>query len=133
MAAKKPTPKVGEIRIGRAGNKYNKWDGKRWVPVSAARTGAGSGQKATVASKPVKRASAKAVSAAKKGDAKQAEGRAAMAKATAAKKTASKNQSPAARVRESIANMRINTKADKKKQEAYLSRYGTTQGGKRIK
>ncbi len=39
--------KNGEIRKGRAGNKYNRWDKKTatWVPVSAARTGAGSGQK----------------------------------------------------------------------------------------
>lgn len=46
MAKKKP-PTKGEVRIGVAGNKYNKWNGKRWVPVSAARTGAGSGQKST--------------------------------------------------------------------------------------
>lgn len=51
--AKKNPPKVGEIRIGRAGNKYNKWDGKRWVPVSAARTAGASGRKASVVSKAV--------------------------------------------------------------------------------
>lgn len=52
MADKKP-PKIGEIRIGRAGNKYNKWDGKRWVPVSAARTAGAGGRKPSVVSKPV--------------------------------------------------------------------------------
>lgn len=41
---------VGTIRKGAAGNKYNKWDGKKWVPVSSARTGAGSGQSASVTS-----------------------------------------------------------------------------------
>lgn len=51
--AKKNPPKIGEIRIGRAGNKYNKWDGKRWVPVSAARTAGATGRKASVTSKPV--------------------------------------------------------------------------------
>ena len=50
--AKKPAPKVGEIRIGRAGNKYNKWTGSRWAPVSAARTAGASGRKASVVSKP---------------------------------------------------------------------------------
>lgn len=50
--AKKP-PKVGEIRIGRAGNKYNRWDGKRWVPVSAARTAGAGGRSPSVVSKPV--------------------------------------------------------------------------------
>ena len=45
--------KVGTIRKGAAGNKYNKWDGKKWVPVSAARTGRGSGQSASVVSKRV--------------------------------------------------------------------------------
>lgn len=52
--AKKNPPKIGEIRIGRAGNKYNKWDGKRWVPVSAARTAGAQGRSESVASKPVK-------------------------------------------------------------------------------
>ena len=51
--AKKNPPKIGEIRIGRAGNKYNKWDGKRWVPVSAARTAGAQGRKPSVASKPI--------------------------------------------------------------------------------
>jgi hypothetical protein len=42
--------KNGEIRRGRAGNKFNKWDKKTatWVPVSSARTGEGSGQKDTL-------------------------------------------------------------------------------------
>ena len=52
--AKKNPPKIGEIRIGRAGNKYNKWDGKRWVPVSAARTAGDQGRSQSVVSKPVK-------------------------------------------------------------------------------
>ena len=52
MAAKKPAPKVGEIRIGAKGNKSNKWDGKKWVPVSAARTGGGSSQNKTTSAKP---------------------------------------------------------------------------------
>jgi hypothetical protein len=45
--------KAGTIKVGRAGNKYNKWDPKtaKWIPVAAARTGKGSGQKPTVASK----------------------------------------------------------------------------------
>lgn len=43
--------KVGTIRKGAAGNKYNKWDGKKWVPVAAARTGSGSGQSSSVTSK----------------------------------------------------------------------------------
>ena len=51
--AKKNPPKIGEVRIGRAGNKYNKWDGKRWVPVAAARTAGASGRKASVVSKPM--------------------------------------------------------------------------------
>lgn len=37
-------PRVGEIRKGRAGNKYNKWDGKKWVPVAAARTAGADGR-----------------------------------------------------------------------------------------
>jgi hypothetical protein len=48
-------------------------------------------------------------------------------------KKPSSNQSPAARIRESIANLRIETKSNKKTQKEYLNRYGTTQGGKRIK
>lgn len=36
--------KVGTVRKGAAGNRYNRWDGKKWVPVAAARTGSGSGQ-----------------------------------------------------------------------------------------
>lgn len=54
-SARKANPnanvKVGTIRKGAAGNKYNKWDGKKWVPVAAARTGSGSGQSSSVASK----------------------------------------------------------------------------------
>ena len=56
-SARKANPnanvKVGTIRKGAAGNKYNKWDGKKWVPVAAARTGSGAGQSASVASKRV--------------------------------------------------------------------------------
>ncbi len=55
--AKKNPPKIGEIRIGRAGNKYNKWDGKRWVPVSAARTAGASGRTPSVVSKPIPKTS----------------------------------------------------------------------------
>lgn len=42
--------KAGTIRKGRGTNKYNRWDPKtaRWIPVAAARTGEGSGQKDTL-------------------------------------------------------------------------------------
>lgn len=38
----KPNVPIGTIRKGRAGNAYNRWDGKKWVPVAAARTSSGS-------------------------------------------------------------------------------------------
>jgi hypothetical protein len=125
--AEKKTPKVGEIRLGAKGNKYNKWNGKRWVPVSAARTAGASGRKPSVVSKPMKSASARSNAAAARYKAQ--------AKATKKEpaKKPSSNQSPAARIRESIANLRIETKPNNKTKNEYLKRYGTTQGGKRVK